>query len=521
MKIHRRLITVMSALAFFPIIVAQGADYGGMRKEFESYKAPDYYEQNVAGSPEEAAKSGAALQEQAAPELKLLEEKLNAEKKGWEDSIASGAGEQEFFDFKSPPAKKIREAAKTDQILDLLKGQIDLDILIAAAFERNPGLAGAKKQMEASLEEYSQATRLDNLLGQYQAFINETGMAQGSMSGGMESIQKKFPFPGVVALKGDMAAKEVEIASENYFVALRDLIADIKNAYYELLYSGHAIRTAEENLQLLKQLEKIAYIKYDSGLVGYSDVLKVQTRTAKLETDLVTWRASRDTVAARLNKFLNLPPQTALGPRKEAELHDTPLSLQDMTDLGLKRRQELRVLRLEIEKSNIAITMAEKEFFPDFTLGYNYIEGRKVEMVEMDEKPELKAMKPETETPFWFGMNDAYVREARQMYQSMQKELEAQKDKLRFELKDLTFRLDTAKRNAALYQKSLLPLAWNSLEAAKADYQAGKGDFLNVLDAQEIWLEYNLHYWEHVRDQNQAMADLERTVGTQLLTGPK
>jgi outer membrane protein TolC len=491
---------------------ALGADYGGMRKEFESYKAPAYYEQNVAGTPGEDTKRSAALQEPAVPELKLLEEKLNAGKKGWEDSIASGAGEQEFFDFKSPSAEKIREAAKTGQILDLLKGQIDLDILIAAAFERNPGLESAKKQWEASLEEYPQATRLDNILGQYQSFINELGMA----GGGMGSIQKKFPFPGIVALKGNMATKEVEIARENYFVALRDLIADIKNAYYELLYSEHALRTASENLNLLKQLEKIAYIKYDSGLVGYSDVLKAQTRTAKLETDLVTWRASKDTVAARLNKFLNLPPQTALGPRKEAELRDTPLSLQDLTDLGLLRQQEIRLLQLKIEKSNIAITMAEKEFFPDFTLGYSYMDGTKGRMSEMDEKPELKAMKPAAGTPFWFGMNDAYVREARQMYQSMQKELEAQKDKLRFELKDLSFRLDTAKRNADLYKKSLLPLAWNSLEAAKADYQAGKGGFLDVLDAQATWLDYNLLYWEHARDQNKAMADLERTVGTRL-----
>lgn len=119
-------------------------------------------------------------------------------------------------------------------------------------------------------------------------------------------------------------------------------------------------------------------------------------------------------------------------------------------------------------------------------------------------------------TPFWFGQNDAYVREARRMIQALHDELEAQQDKLRYDVKELLFQLDTARRNVALYKKTLLSLAQKQLEAAQADYQSGKGDFLAVLDAQEMWFDYNLHASEHARDRNQAITNLERIVGTRL-----
>ncbi len=490
-------------------------DYSHMKEEYRSYKAPLFYEQSVSGYPKGPVKK---IEEEGISEsdLKITEEDLEEEKRRWDAVIARISNNQDFFDFETLPNKKIRAIAKTEKIKEILKRGIDPDTLISAAFERNPGLKSAKKKWDATLEKYSQATRLDNILRQYQAFVKDLNTKVGPMRH-KQAVSQKFPFPGTLTLKGDIVTKEVEIAREKYLIILRDLIAGIKNTYYELVYNDHAIHITSENLDLLKQLESVAYIKYKAGQAGYSDVIKVQTRIAKLDDDLITWRENRATVAAKLNEFLNLPPQFPLGPPKKVDLRDTGISLGELTELGIQHQQELKIIRLKIDKTNLAIELAEKKFYPDFTLGFSYLEDEKGNLVGVGKEREPFSLKSVSKTPFWFGKNDAYIREARLVYQSLIEDLESGKDKLGYKVKDIFFQLDTAKRDVLLYKETLLQLAQSNLDVSQTDYQAGKSDFLDVLDAQKTWLDYNLLYKQHVRHQNQSIANMERAVGRKLI----
>ncbi len=516
MNILKTILTLIGLFIFFPSNTFAGdKDYREMREEIESYKAPVFYEQSVAEAPVQPVKKGETEGDVAESELKIIEKELEEQKQNWEAAIARISSSQEFFDFESPVSQKIRKTAKNEEIKEILKQEIDPNTLISAAFGRNPGLASAKKKWEASLEKYTQATRLDNILRQYQSFIKDLNTQTSSMAH-KEAVFQKFPFPGTLALKGDIVTKEVEIAREKYLIVLRDCITDIRTTYDELIYNNYAIRITKDNLELLKQLEGVAYIKYKAGQVGYSDVIKVQTRIAKLADDLITWLEKRDTVVAKLNEFLNLPTAFPLGPPKETVLRSTELSLKELIDLGVKRQQELKIIQLKIEKTNLAIKLAEKKFYPDFTLGNSYFENGKGNLVGVGKDGEAFAMKPVNKTPFWFGKNDAYIREARQNYQSLISDLESGKDKLGFQVKELLFQLETAKRDVLLYKETLLQLAQSNLYVAQTDYQAGKADFLDVLDAQKTWLDYNLLYKQHARDQNQALANLEKTIGARL-----
>jgi outer membrane protein TolC len=488
---------------------ARQMDYRELKQEYQREDPPLFYKQSIAVS---AAKSVAGEEGIAEAEFRVKQEELEELKQRWDAIIKRISRDDRFFDFEAEESKRIRRLANTEEIKEILKRGIDLDSLISIAFERNPGLMSARKEWLAVLEKYSQATRLDNILRQYQSFIKDLNTKVGPMRH-KTSVSQKFPFPGTLTLKGDIVTKEVEIARESYLITLRDLITDIKNTYYELLYSGHAIQITDENLKLLKHLETVAYVKYKTGQAGYSDVVKVQTRISKLEDDLITWREYKDTVIAKLDSLLNLPPQFPLGPPAEVKLRDTALSLRQLIDLGLESQQELKITQLKIDKTRLAIELAEKKFYPDFTLGFSYFEDEQGNLVGVGRQREAFSLKPVAKTRFWFGKNDAYIRQAQLVYQSLIKELESQRDKFRFGVKQLFFQLDTAKRDVLLYKDSLLLLAKNNLDVAQIDYQSGKADFLDVLDAQRIWLDYNLLYQKYIREQNQGLARLERIVG--------
>ncbi len=519
-----RIITTLLGLAmlFSANTFAGDMSYREMKQEYQRNEAPLFYQQSAAAASttqqaviKGLASSGLASTGLASSELKIKAEELEELKQRWDAIIKKVSQDKQFFDFESEASQKIRQLAKTDEVKNLLTQPIDLNILISTAFERNPGLASAEKNWSAAIEKYSQATQLDNILRQYQAFIKDLDTKVSRMPH-KASVSHKFPFPGTLTLKGDIVTREVEIAREKYLITLRNLITDIKNTYYELIYSGHAIRITDENLRLLKHLEKVAYVKYKTGEAGYSDVVKVQTRTAKLADDLTTWREYKDTVVAELNKFLNLPPQFPLGQPAGVELGDTGLSLAELIDLGLNFQQEIRIIQLKIDKTNLAIELAEKKFYPDFSLGFSNFENDKQNLAGVGKQSEPFSLKPVTKTNFWFGKNDAYIREARLIYQSLIDELESQQDKLKYAVKQVFFQLDTARRDVLLYKESLLLLAKSNLDVAQTDYQSGKADFLDVLDAQRIWLDYNLLYQQYIREQNQNLARLEQTIGKRL-----
>jgi len=433
------------------------------------------------------------------------------------DTLIGKAGEKSLlFDFESEKNVKVRELAKDyGKIKKFLSENINLDSLIAAAYERNPALADAKSLWKSAIEKYSQAARLDEIMRQYRAFVKDLNTKVGPRLE-KASIMMNFPFPGTITIKGDIVSKEVEIAKERYDIVLRNLIHDVRFSYYEYTYLEHLINIIGENITLLKSLESTAYVKYNTATAPYSDIIKVQVKISRLSDDLITAKEHRLTVAAKINQLISLPPQTPLGTFEEEKIQYVALDVAKLIKLGLSNQQELKIIKLRVQKTNLAITLAEKKFYPDLSAGYSYFENDTGNLAGTVKNRPSFSLRPASKTAFWFGTNDAYIREARLKYQAMQKEQVSVEDRLSYHVKELYYLLDKAKRGVLLYKDSLIALAQDSLKVAETEYLAGKVDFLNVLDAQEVLLDYEIDYERSIKEQNQTAAAMEKTVGISL-----
>jgi len=413
------------------------------------------------------------IREALGKELPLEEKRLEKIRAAWADRINTIPQSRLFFDFETQENRKIRAIAKTDAIQATLEKGMNLETLITIAVVRNPKLKAAKKQWEASLERYTQATRLDNILRQYQSFVDDLNLRSTQMRH-KAPIIRHFPLPGVLALKGDIIGKEVALARERCNIVMRDLMTGIRVTYAALQYTIEQTKITEENLSILQELEESAFVKYETSKANFSDVIKVQVRIAQLADDLLTLKDFREILVAKLVKNLNFKPTWRLGPPRPAPLRDSALSVKALIASGQKHQQEIRISKLKIAKTNLAILLAEKRFYPDFTLGYSSLEAG---------KSGLPARLKKITTPFWFGKNDAYIREARLKYQGLLQKRQVVEDKLVYAVKDLVFQINTAKRDVDLYKISLLPLAQEAFEVAETEYLAGKVSFLDLLDA--------------------------------------
>jgi outer membrane protein TolC len=78
------------------------------------------------------------------------------------------------------------------------------------------------------------------------------------------------------------------------------------------------------------------------------------------------------------------------------------------------------------------------------------------------------------------------------------------------------FKIDDAKRKAALYKESLVPKALQALEAFEISFRGGKAGYLDLLDAQRVLLNFELIYEKAVTDHEKRLAELEMIVGEEL-----
>ncbi|MFQ5443687.1 MAG: TolC family protein, partial [Nitrospinales bacterium] len=341
------------------------------------------------------------------------------------DQLVKGIFKKESFFFLDENERDAMETLRVnrDKTVSYLSKHPDILSFIKMAFIRNLHLLSVKKKLEAKLEGYSQVVQLEDILGQFSSFVKELDTQAGTAQH-QSSIKQSYPFPGALSLKANIAEQEVRIAKEKYEIAIRDTVTQLKVTFYEWVYLPQAIRITKDHLQLLQELEAVASVHFRTGKGGFNDIIKAQIKISKLRDNLINLKEEKGVVEAKLIWFFNIGSPFPVEPPGSQLLNPIALPAPELITVAFKHQQELKLLIEEIRKSEMAIELAEKKYYPDLSPGFSYFEDRKGSRVGPVKTNESFETNPDTKPELWFGENDAYIREARLNYQSLLKELE-------------------------------------------------------------------------------------------------
>lgn len=433
------------------------------------------------------------------------------------DQLVEGVFEKDSYLYLSGKEWEELKVLKTNEemAVNYLNTHQDIDSYLKLAFIRNLHLQSVKKGLEAKLESYPQVIQLEDILSQFSSFVKELDIKAGPKLH-QTSIRQSYPFPGALSLKAGIAAQEVRIAKEKYEIALRDTVTQIKETFYEGVFLAQAVRITEEHIMLLQDLETAASMHYRTGKGGFNDVIKAQIKISKFKDDLVNLKEEKRVIEAKMAWFFNISSLFYFAFPSSPQLVSVSLSVQELIDIAFNHQQELRLLLEEIKKSEMAIELAEKKYYPDLSPGFSYFEDRKGSRIGTVKTDESFVNRPDIQPPYWFGRNDAYIREARSNFQALNKALENHKEELRYKVKEFLYELDKAERAVKLFENSLMPLAQNALEVSIGEYKTGKTDFLSLLDAETTLLNFGIGYQSALRNYRQNNARLEQLIGRQI-----
>ena len=449
--------------------------------------------------------------------LSEIEAKVLKYQKQWQAQLESKTPIPNlFYDLSTDTMKAYRVlAASPEDAKARLAQPIGLELLVAFGYEWSPGLKAAREKIRAVLEQYPQAVYLENVLRQYNAFTKQLNTKVGPMTH-KEMIAMKIPFPGTLALKGQIITEDVLIAQKEFEITLRDLVTEIKLAYYDYLFVTEATRINEENQKLLQQMIAIAQAKFRVGQGKYSNVIMAQVELSKLANVIITLEQQRETIIARLNTLLNTSADLPLGIPVPVEEERVISTLAELYELAVQKRQEIQKQKLAISKMALVVEMAKQMTYPDPTLGASYFENRSMPDLTHTQKMPMTFMTQRTLNPrniAWFGHRNSYIHEMDVKIEAMEHKIEELESNLRFVVKKHHFGMETANRSIRLYRQALLPQARQALEAANTAYQAAQIDFLSFLDAQRTLLNLRIEEQRALRDYRQHLAQLEQAAG--------
>ncbi len=458
------------------------------------------------------------------PFLSEIETKVLKYQKQWQAQLESETPMPNlFYDLSTDSMKAYRQLAASPEAAKAQLAQpIALELLVAFGYEWDPGLKSAREKIRAVLEQYPQAVYLENVLRQYNAFTKQLDTKVGPLTH-KEMMAMKFPFPGTLALKGQVITEDVLIAQKEFDIALRDLVTEIKLAYYDYLFVIEATHINEENQKLLQQMIAIAQTKFRVGQGKYSNVIMAQVELSKLVNAIITLEQQRETIIARINTLLNSSADLPLGVPVPIEEDRVIPTLAELYELAVENRQEIQKQKLAISKMALVVEMSKQMTYPDPTLGASYFENRGIVDLKHTQKMPMTFSTRRTLNPAnaaWFGHRNSYIHELDVKIEAMEHQIEKLESNLRFVVKKHHFGMETANRSIRLYRQTLLPQAQQALSAANTAYQAAQIDFLSFLDIQRTLLNLRIEEQRALRDYRQHLAQLEQAVGVILPKQP-
>ena len=414
----------------------------------------------------------------------------------------------------APETMEAREAS-----LPPLDEDASLEDYLRYAALNNAGLEAAFKRWKAALERIPQARSLPDPRFNYTYFIEEVETRVGPQRQKF-GIMQMFPWFGTLRLRGDAATQSAAAAQQAYEKAKLALFYRVKAAYHEYWYLAQAIAVNDQHIRLVTNLEGVARTRFKAGTAPHSAAIQAQVELGKLDDRLRSLESLREPIVAKLNAALNRPTHLPLPwPRSLPEFTGSLTDEQAMQWLTVGN-PDLRRLDHLIEKEEAGIQLARKNYYPDITLGVDYVDtddALNPGMADSGKDPVMAMVS--VNLPLWHGKYRAAEREARLRKEAVEENREDLGKRLESDLELTLYHFRDAERKIDLYGDTLVPKAEQSLKVAQQGFEAGKTSFISLIDAQRLLLEFQLGHRRAQADRGQRLAEAEMIVNREMSSG--
>jgi cobalt-zinc-cadmium efflux system outer membrane protein len=450
----------------------------------------------------------------------------------WEQHQSQGA-EQAASYSRVPttmPAETDAAAAST-QPAATQQSAARLREYIILALQSNPDIRKAHQIARSKAQRIPQVTALPDPMLSTKTLPEPVRTAEGD-NFFILGVSQKLPVPGKLDRAGRVALEETRMAIAEWDKTRQRVIADVKRVYFQIYVLDRTIEITRDNQDLLKGLIDAVRGQVAAGTRRQEDLLRAQVELSNLESELIALRQKRTAAAAMLNALLNRDPTTRVPSPEAFAVRQTRLAVKALFEKAVRANPELARLERQIERDKQAVELAKLAYWPDFTLGFEWMDmeprdafrpprnpqtGRRPVVSRMSEDgSDNWAILFGFNLPIWFDKIEGGIHEARARLAASMHEYVSAKNMVDFRIDDALANVEAQRELAELFDSTIIPQARQTYEVSRAGYMAGGTDFQYVIDNWRKWLLFTIQYHRAIGQLERSVADLEQAIGLSL-----
>ncbi len=320
----------------------------------------------------------------------------------------------------------------------------------------------------------------------------------GKVSGGIKAakLYKKFSNEGFQSVKSSV-------------------VLSVKTAYFTVQLNEQLLNINQQSLD--QQFANLINTRklFQQGQVSELDTLKAWVDYANLQP--IVYRSENNLRIAenQLKEIIGLDLDKEISLKDELHFEQTNgLSLEDMQEVALRDRPELKQLDYQSNmlKHNIGITRSD--LLPKLSFTGNYQSVAQSDIFDLGLGFQTSVSGAiRLEVPIFNGFRTfAKVQQAKLDYRNSQHQVDMFKDNLKIEIKFILLNINEAEKRIQVQQHAISQ-AERALFMAERRYKEGVGTQLELGDALLALNITKTNYVQAVYDQKVALAELNKATG--------
>jgi cobalt-zinc-cadmium efflux system outer membrane protein len=405
-------------------------------------------------------------------------------------------------------ASATAQSVPNDRAIGLEAAVLDRRAYVRAVLERNPSLESARQGWRAALSRVSQS-------GSFEDPMLDLGVAPLSIGSskaplGYEvGISQKLPWFGKRGLEASAAAAEADASKSDYEALKRELALSAVVLYDQYFIATRSIEINAHHVELMRAMRDGATAQFQAGRGSAQDPLQAEAELAHMEHDTAILASQRDVTVAQMNELLHRAPELALPPPPlELPMPAIPSAGQTehLEAAALAQRSEITATRQRAQAAQARADRADREYYPDVTVSTSYN--------SMWDTPEHRWMVGlGFNLPIQTGRRAGAADEALAMRAQFESDASRLTDAARTQVFVALKQLQESEHVIGLFEKRLLPVARDQIDAARAGFIASQNPFLAVVEAEKNLRGVELDYQIARAACDRHRAELDRALG--------
>jgi outer membrane protein len=319
----------------------------------------------------------------------------------------------------------------------------------------------------------------------------EDGYNEAITNGGEYGVQITTNVPlydgGVRSTYVDQSTNAILKSRINFQKSSSEIAFAVRTQYYEIIRAEHELIIRQETVQRLQEYLSFLNQLRLGGNATESDVLKAKV---DLNNAIISVDQTKQSVQKAKLVIVNI-----IGRPLNQDIEVLPLDGKDSLAVPiftLEANHDYQLSERDAKSADYDITIAKGERFPTLTLAGD-LGALGVRMNEFKQDFGYSILLSLDVPIFSWGAIDNRIEQKELAKEQLNAQLVLQRRELETEWRSTLSDLELFRKNLSSYRNNISEAEKNYL-SAKSRFVGGSGSNLEVLDAQQLWVEAKLNY---------------------------